>query len=101
MSPEVLLGWLPAPVLVGLLYIFIKREFANNDKRWARIEGFLETSHKLATKEELTNACTRLEMKLEAERSERIRLERELAVTNNEMKNALARVAALEMMQRK
>lgn len=92
---------LPAPVLAGLLFLFIKREFANNDKRWARIEGFLETSHKLATKEELTNACTRLEMKLEAERNERVRLERELAVTNNELKNIIARTSALEMMLRK
>jgi predicted nuclease with TOPRIM domain len=74
------IGAMLSLVLAGLLYIFIKREFVANDKRWARIEGFLETVHKLSTKEELTNACTRLEAKLEAERNERVRLEKEIAV---------------------
>lgn len=59
---------LPAPVLAGLLYSFIKREFANNDKRWARIETFLETSHKLVSKEELTNVGNRFDEKIEKER---------------------------------
>lgn len=106
-SPDILLGWLPAPVLVALLYIFIKREFARNDQRWIKIEAFLDTVHKLATKDELdkakvefaaalTNMGNRFFEQLEKERNERVRLEKELAVTNNELKNSLMRVAALE-----
>lgn len=80
MSPDALLGWLPAPVLVGLLYAFIKREFAANDKRWARIEGFLETSHKLATKDELTNVGNRFDDKLEKQKDEHVKLRERVAL---------------------
>ncbi len=105
LGPEAMLLMLPAPVLAGLLFLFIKREFANNDKRWAKVEAFLESSHKFANKEdtktELTNAMNRALGEVEKEREHRIKTGNELAVANNEIKNLTARVTALEMMLRK
>jgi len=108
LGPEAMLLMLPAPALAGLLYMFIKREFAAHDKRWARIEAFLDSSHKLATKEELdrlkvefaqalTNMGNRFQEQLEKERAERVRLEKEVAVLGNELKNANAKLAAIEI----
>lgn len=67
MTFEQSLSMLPAPVLAALLYVFIKREFSANDKRWARIESFLDASHKLASKDELTNVGNRFDAKLDKE----------------------------------